>query len=122
MKRETWLKESISEMVKIQQWHKDHNIQKSNSIRLKLSLAYAVVEFVTYGRCINHKARLSATDFFKTGRDSATIKCVEDVTGNKDLASYIHKLKRFVFEDYEEWVAFTTLHSRRYRTTKNKEN
>jgi len=105
------VKDLLRRQEEIQKWHRRSGREKNPNIQKTIAFGYAVLDFLYYGECRVHKAQMNNYMFFGNCGNSA-IKCIEDIHNYK-VQSFINKIRKIAFSDYNQWVAFTTHPSRR---------
>ena len=97
----------------IQKWHRKNGKAKNPIIQTKIAFGYAVLDFLYHkGKCVNHKGQMSSYMWF--GKSSMSCcRCIED-THNIKVQEFVNKVRKVAFDDYADWLVFTSHPSRRF--------
>jgi len=104
------VKKLLRKQEKIQKWLKKNGKPKNQNIQHKIAFAYAVLDFLYHNECRTHKALLPNSMFFKDG--SVVAKGIEDVL-NRDVQSFVKKVRSVAFRNPAHWFLFRVAPSRR---------
>jgi len=97
----------------IQKWHRKNGKAKNPVIRTKIAFGYAVLDFLLHrGKCVNHTGQMSS--YMRFGNFSKSCyRCIED-THNIKVQEFVNKVRNTAFDDYADWLVFTSHPSRRF--------
>lgn len=104
----------ISHLSKVQKLLKKKG-KRSAIVSLKLSYAFALLEFLKTGGNANHKGRLGSYIHFKTAPSHSVHMLIEE-TSNREVQSFCRSLASEVFT-YSGMATFATLRERRYNSS-----